>query len=196
MDNHDHDYESMPPEIAAAVRRQHEQHQRFQMEQDEAAHRLSRWVHGLDAEALSTLGMLLTSVSGNKRQAVYWSGQVAALQQSRFNVCYLHGIDHDEELRVGMEAEVAATAEDKGEPTPEQKDEPEFEPSDAPQFVNYSSGVNSKTELDMIDYRLIVNEDGYAACQDCGRLYPSVEDRMLKDRGDCPGCIHKTKFGG
>jgi hypothetical protein len=40
-------------------------------------------------------------------------------------------------------------------------------------------------------------EDGEAPviCKDCGSLYQSLDDRIVKAPDDCWGCIEKAKWG-
>lgn len=44
-------------------------------------------------------------------------------------------------------------------------------------------------------YRVAEMDDGRVKCTDCGVIYPSLEDRMVKPADHCHGCFTKARHG-
>lgn len=149
---------------------------RAHMESIDRAHRVESFVYGQDKDGLYALSILLSQLIGNKMGVVYWQGQVDGLLQDRHNVCAIHGVDHDAEALASIAGEGSTVADDS-------------------KVVTAGAVTGELMEL-MVEYRVSFNETVEKFyCDDCGYMYPTIEDRMMKAPDDCPGCHLKASQG-
>lgn len=196
--------ENLPPELREQFEAQQAAAERSHMEAIDRAHRVEGFVYGLDQDGLFALSLLLDQVlASGKRGTMFWSGQVTALLQDRHNVCAIHGVDHDAEALASLHAEGSTGT----------GDTPTYGPEDLARDMDAAAAslvaervpekmidrINANLEVvgqQMDDYRLTFNEDTERFyCSDCGYMYPTIEDRMLKAPDDCPGCHQRAGQG-
>lgn len=155
--------------------------ERREMEQQDRSHAVESFLYGLDQEGLRALSILLQLSSQSKRTAVYFMGQADALLKDRFNVCAVHGVDHDAEAMDALSAAQGST-----------------NPGDKPTSVQTDRIVEA-----MVDQASLEDEYGIRwddaldkfVCKKCGYGYPSLEDRMLRPPDTCPGCMAREGQG-
>ncbi len=142
------------------------------MEQEHKAANIYSLFAELSQDHLVGLANMLTAISeaNNPRaSAAFFEGFASASIESRFDVCAIHGVNHDVEALASL-ANVSTETRDDVEP------------------------VNPQEPLLMEKYRLVRNGDLFM-CADCGIRYPSLQDRMLKAPDDCHGCHDKSAHG-
>lgn len=178
----------LPPEVKDAVERHITQQQ---MSVQSFRHDVQRLFEELDKEHLVTLRHLFNHlcIAEDGRYASYLEGIAATTLHHRFNVCASCGVNHDEELLK----------------QPEPVDEGTQESLFAAQ-ASYTADELYRQFLQRCrDYGCKptdkINQDDLnktpVACQNCGKEYVSLEDRMIEPPGaeHCEGCVHKTKWG-
>lgn len=178
---------------------------RSEMAADSFRHDVQRFISEMSAEHLVTFRQILSQLVTNEdwRLVAYYEGVAAGTLHFKYNVCTGCGRDHDAEAMEHMEE-----ASGKGDPQPEV----EPRPSDTEeQLILFDIDKNGNQQILseltpekfklMEEYNLddVRDEDtlkllGFA-CKNCGMRYPSIEDRMLREKDDCSGCIQKAKWG-
>jgi len=175
--------EDLPPEIKVQLAAQQADLDRRHMQAIDRAHRVESFVYGQDQDGLYALSILLGQLIGNKVGTVYWQGQVDALLQERHNVCAIHGVNHEEEALASLSPEGSTPTGDTELSVPQ------------PMLDKIEAGLEELDRL-MVEYRVSFNETVEKFyCDDCGYMYPTIEDRMLKAPDDCPGCHLKASQG-
>jgi hypothetical protein len=140
------------------------------------------FVESLDETQMLSLLQLLHDVRGDESH----NDRIAGLLQGRlrwdFNRCFC--------------------SEALGEHSPKDHDNPSFVASGGATKAEESAvKTNAEAEAAMMEYRMIwrFNSEGKTLhCKDCGMLYQSLEDRMLRSPGveGCMGCQDVAKHGG
>ena len=156
--------------------------ERAHMEAIDRAHRVESFVYGLNQENLFALSLLLDQLlASGKRGTMFWSGQVTALLQDRHNVCAIHGVDHEAEGLASLVTEEGST--------------PIGDSLTVKGAERIFQAIEENDER-MVKYRVSFDPDqNRFFCDDCGYMYPTIEDRMLKEPDDCPGCIARAGQG-
>ena len=132
--------------------------------------------------------------------------------QDRHNVCGVHGVNHEDAvnlqaalapegptLKALVEDELAALdLPDKEEsPTPRTLTEEELAELYGPPTEPPSEHPITLAGDAMNKYNVFSHPSQWPVvyCLGCNYKYPSLEDRMLKAPGDCPGCQMKASQG-
>lgn len=138
------------------------------MARHERATRYYRFMTEMKPEDLSTfMDIMSEAADENSGQAFCYTmiGQVIAIQKIKNNRCVC-GVDHDgEALEAAKNALEIERLSNEAEPNPA-----------------------------MVAYNMTI-KDGALACAGCGQVYPSLEDRMLRNPDDCSGCKQKSAWG-
>lgn len=208
-------FEVPPPE---GMREEMQEHiQKAEMAAESYRHDSSRLIDELDQEQLMIfrhmLHQLVFEESG--RLAAYYEGMAAAKLSSKFNVCPSCMVNHDEEVAkfdappsqnqlfnesncpipdCDIKGEHSHGHNDPQLPLNKQEMLPSFELS-AEDLVNMK-----KYHLDDMrdaDSHQILGFlcTGVSGRGSCGMVYPSIEDRMLRDADFCTGCQQKDAWG-
>lgn len=156
--------EDVPEEVRQQIDRQHAQRQAVRTE-------LRYFMRELGPHKLWLLRMLFTSIShdeeGSDKQAAYWEGMITAYLEMA-GVCPGCGTDHIAE-------EFPGTAS-----------------PDTP--VDAVSPKEIPREILLEKYNVAPDPNGKGvACKTCDMVYPSLEDRMIKET--CHGCERKAAWG-
>lgn len=169
----------MPPELQAYLT---EISDRQDMASAEWVHRVSNFIEGLNVEQISVLKIMFHGLTvctcGTGKHAAYYEGLLDAMGAAKFDICMGCGENHLESIQKLNEA---------SEPNP---------------HVDENAGKSGE-EIDEADLMKLyevkkVHDAGdVVQCVNCGYVYPSLKDRMMKDPGmeNCPGCVEKTKWG-
>lgn len=147
-----------------------------EMASEDRARNIHRLFDEGDKETLMAVRALMNMVAGNpssRALAAYYEGFVSAKIESRFNICPVHGVNHEEE---------EFSSHNEGSTTTRDNDE-------VVEVV-----VDIPVEDLMNTYRLEWR-DGNLHCKDCGIQYQSLEDRMVKEPDDCHGCQLRSAHG-
>lgn len=172
------DFEMLPPEIRDQLQQQIEQRH---MELESFRHDIQRLFEELNQDHLLTLRHLLNHISLSEKAIfpAYLEGIAAATLKYRFNVCASCGVNHEEEL-LKENASHPDVADD--EPLPTQ--------------LSLWEDEQAALSMDKFNVEPIPDSDA-VKCRNCGQVYVSLADRMVKPPGveNCPGCIHKAKWG-
>jgi hypothetical protein len=124
----------------------------------------------LKPDQLVTLNKMLHIIASGSRSmlAAFYEGQVQSVLKYKHNVCPVHGVDHSQDALEDL-----------------QKADTPLEIDREAAMIEYGieSFVNPDTNLPMF------------RCINCKQGYPSLEDRMMKDPDDCPGCHQKAMWG-
>lgn len=126
--------------------------------------------------ALSNLLNMIASLEDPAVGASHFEGYAKAILELKFDVCPSHNINH---ARVELEGEFAP--EDNSNASTKTRDD--------------SENIQSLENPALIKRYRLVKVEGFLYCDDCGMRYPSLEDRMIKEPDDCPGCHTKSAHG-
>lgn len=183
--------DDLPPEVKAQFVAQQQAADRAHMEAIDRAHRIESFVYGQDKDGLYALSLLLGQLIGNKVGTVYWQGQVDGLLQERHNVCSVHGVDHDAVALEAISKGSTGTGDSEAIPDPVIP-----MPGIPGEMLAALQGDLEELDRQMVEYRVSFNLDTERFyCDDCGMMYPTIEDRMLKSPDDCPGCHQRAGQG-
>jgi hypothetical protein len=200
---------SLPPEIAQQIE---EARDRQNMENKDWQLRTREFLDSLSIEHLLTFRDLMHMAGADEsgRYSSYYEGWITSILHYKFQVCTSCGKDHaDEDLK-------ALTV--VPEPEPESQEIPGQEEllsrqdvidldkmtAPVPAELLYMRLTPEAYDAKMEEYRVrtpmageVQMEDGEAPviCKDCGSLYQSLDDRIVKAPDDCWGCIEKAKWG-
>lgn len=158
------------------------------------AHGVYSWVESLERDNLKNLGMLVHAALGNPALGWQVIGMIEGELRHRFKECYVCSQDHDAEAAHMMEATKDQMI-GEGIPIPgtpfHTGDADAFEGLNIPErtFVQYIAlcakyGVTSAVE-----------QGDEVFCKNCNMRYPDLDDRMIKEPDDCPGCQVFTGTG-
>jgi hypothetical protein len=150
-------------------------------------HRVSHFFSSLNEEQLSIIRDIISSISGDERLGGYYGGITTMLLVKDHGYCMACGGKHDDEL--------ARLLREHSEQ--EEEEEKEEEEEDRPSGSKWSDYVlTDETSEALADYRVnLLDPPPQVACRDCGMIYPSLEDRMLKPPDYCSGCFSKAAHG-
>lgn len=203
------------------MRRMQEQADRKDMQVDDYRHGTARFVDGLTEEQLAALREMLHVIVTNsdptsRTVPAFYEGVVSGLLHAKFKICLGCDHNHDKVMAEQLQntenlAPNPAAQEDwldgsKGSPEPMDGGDP-FKPVGLGNVDLQigDEGVLSVTQVEnMLKYNLDDvrdSDDGdclvYFKCVNCGKQYPTIEDRMLRppDKSGCPGCVQKEKWG-
>lgn len=194
----------LPPEIQQELQNQ----VAFaQANSEDFGHAVQRLMTEMDQDSLITLKTMLHYVvhESNSPVAAYWEGVVTGSLTHRFNICSAHGVNHDEEaeqeLRVpeGFESPSQMLLNYTEEDVPESS-------ADRARSGRLSDGDKMLMEQYHLDDAYIEGSQpplfyGFICTgikgrrEGCGVMYPSIEDRMLKEPESCSGCFQKAAHG-
>lgn len=185
--------------------------QRAEMAADSYRHDVTRLFNELQLDQLMTLRNMMHQLvfSEDGKLAAYYEGQVATVLQIRHNVCPSCGVDHDKEAAEFKEDgdEVPPTeANLASETIGEYRDKAESQPQDKlqemlPTFDLSEEDLDNMEKYHLDDLRDADNHQilGFKCTGvngvECGMIYPSIEDRMLKPADSCTGCQSKAAWG-
>lgn len=173
MGSDDHiQFPSTPDEFKEMVKKQHD---RMHMEQEAYSHGVANLFDSLSQDQASTLRSLMGAIGNSTDGAglpAYYEGILVGLLHTKYNICLGCGEDHDE-VFAEKEAQAAKDA-----------------------ALPVEDGTPDEADL-MVIYGIMPAAEGKVACKNCGWIYPSLQDRMLRDPGEenCPGCVQKAKWG-
>lgn len=150
---------------------------RQQMLTTSMQHDIARLFREQTLDNLRTMRILLHLIAASPLASAFYEGVAATILEEKFNVCAC-GSDHDEDL--------AGVLGDEAEVSPEGKAE-----------VEAMAAFNDELATDRLKLYGLEYHDGKLLCSNCGKEYPSIEDRALREPGPdgCPGCVEKTKWG-
>jgi hypothetical protein len=167
-------------------------------------HAVRQLLDDLSGDQLAALDMLLMDMlNTGKKSATYWRGQIAAMVWVKFDICPC-GEEHDPDqvFAEHQPEQPNRETELKGRPI-ENVDLPDDDGPLYQQIITLADNeqviVGSERWDDLIAvYNLKVvgtQFDGAMIfeCRDCGKQYPSLQDRMLV--ATCGGCAQKEKWG-
>lgn len=162
---------------------------KVEMAHDEYAHALESIWNNLSNDDLATLGKFFhdLAISGHSDLTLAMTaGRLLQMRASRMNTCVVDGIDHDAQL-AGMSGQAVPE-----EPTEDLPTEP---PVVDEERVNRARQMHENMQTYRLHWRETPDGTPQLACKDCDYPYPSLADRMLKPPDDCPGCLHRSKWG-
>lgn len=168
----------IPEEIQAKMREQLEQ-QRMSMAAGQ--HDLMRLFDELSKEGLRTLTGIfgLLAASQDEKLAHYFEGIGVAYLKIKHNICVACGESHDL---------ILSTEDEQIDPQPVQNDVDKSESSIAEELALYEKNIEEyNLRSDQVTHELV--------CKNCGKGYPSLEDRMRRPVDGCQGCHEKAKWG-
>ena len=170
--------EDLPPEMLEHIKQHQDQ---ADMSAESYSNSVHHFFDSLDAEQLRTLNLMLHQIVGGTGSvlAAFYEGQVQMMMKHKHNVCPVHGVNHEEEELADM---LKVPDEPKAESLEPHSDDAEADRQANLARFNLTEVINPETDLPQY------------VCK-CGQVYVSLEDRMLKDEDDCPGCIHKAQWG-
>jgi hypothetical protein len=180
-----------PDEFQSQVR---SMYQRQQMATEDFQHQVASFFDDMGEEQLVTFKhmmhhvFILSSATGDSI-AAYWEGVVTGLLHVKYGVCLGCGENHD---RLMHDAGLRHTPDDEG---------PDV--SAVAVAAGWPGPLSAEQHKQMADWELDdLREDGTNVllgfvCVNCGHQYPSIEDRMLREKGKagCSGCVQKEKWG-
>ena len=178
-------------------------------------------------QLMALRGVFDHTTDGERNLGSFLSGIISATMHFRFGYCMFCGVDHEAEMMKKLAESVAVEKPGTSTPPSKtEQTEPDLElnaaiarvmslqydfehPTDDELIAIGSlhgmppDRTNARVTALMDEYEL---DDAYDAesksflgfvCKNCGALYSSLQDRLLKPAGreNCPGCIHKTKWG-
>lgn len=178
-----------PPEVRAELQR----HLDKQVMSEQAFHHdVGRLWTELKPDQLVTIKTLLTRIARADEPSAavaYYTGVISTTLHYKHNVCEACGINHDEDMMAAASPVDKLIAE-HGEP---------FEPVNQAEFdaKHEEYGVRLYTQDDLDKGLVVGPEEQPVICKNCGTLFQSLEDRMLRPPGaeNCEGCVQKTKWG-
>lgn len=175
-------------------------------ERDVARHELKQMLLGLDDDGLRVMEMLFDTIAAAPDSAgiaFYFSGQIGAIRELKFNACMSCGKNHEEDL-ANMTAEANVPEVPAHVEARRKQDEAEAREVDDYWTPVGSALPNTRRELAvMSEYNLDdLREEGTAqllgyVCKGCNMRYPTIASRMSREpqHTGCAGCIEKVKFG-
>lgn len=167
--------EELKEQIKAHVREHHDNHMIYR-------HQVVYFLQSLKEEQLSVIKDMFVALEtqDNAATAGFYQGLIASLLSDKFGHCIACGSKHEDELHKIVSEGTVDT--DNSVPKP---------------WPDLVTGLDTDTRKNLADYRLNIVTQDYpkVACRDCGMIYQSLEDRMLKAPEDCIGCIQKEKWG-
>lgn len=165
----DFEFIELPPELQAAL-----DHHRMHSEQ--SAHDSRDFLESLDEEQLRILRGMIRVIDLNESAGSYYAGIVSAILSQKFHVCLGCGKKHDEELK-----DMAG----------------EGKTDDATSWADFVRSLDNETLTELKTYGVqpVTGEWPQVRCENCGRLYPSLEDRKLNKPDECGGCQQIAKWG-
>ena len=181
--------------------------QRMEMAADSYRHEVTRLFSELSQDQLMILRNMMHQLvfSDDGKLAAYYEGQVATVLNLKFNVCPSCGVDHDKEAASfeAPEADMKSTVTDVvNETINEYREKAQDKLQEMlPTFDLSEEDLANMEKYHLDDLRDADNHqilgfrctgvNGVA----CGMVYPSIEDRMLRDPDTCSGCQQKAAWG-
>lgn len=180
-----------------------EQVQMTKLAWDEFRHGVQRLFEELPEDQLSILASMLNHLTHCEQPellAASWGSYATWELKKRFNICASCGVNHDKEFQVEHPNPEPETSEDEK----------------AAAFIPYEDRVKNDGTIDftsseralMTKYHLddAYDEDtkkfigfmctGIEGMRGaCGIIYPSLDDRMIKEPEDCHGCHVRMMHG-
>lgn len=206
----------LPFEMPEEIRKQMEEHQqRAEMAADSYRHDVTRLFAELPLDQLMTLRNMLHQLVFDEdgRLAAYYEGQVSSALRFVHNVCPSCGVDHDKEAAnfepAPAEDTEANMADDLiGEYRQKAAEKADEEPpTDKLQSMLPTFDLTEEDLANMEKYHLDDMRDqdthqilgflctGVGNQGACGMIYPSIEDRMMRDPETCTGCQQRAAWG-
>jgi hypothetical protein len=190
--------EEFKAEFSAMIDRQ-------KMQAEDYSHAATSLFDALSEEQLMSLSSIMHNIalSGKgKGRAVpaYYEGILCGILHIKYGVCFGCGKNHDREMQSAMTDSL-----DKFNAGKTLEDTSEYEEPPLPYLGDLRIGETGQLSLAQMHNMEVYNLDdvreegsnvllGYI-CKGCGLRYVTIEDRMLKEPGDCSGCIQKNKWG-
>lgn len=178
--------------------------ERHRMSMEEFNHSFQRLFEELGEDQLKTLRTAFNIILSNDQSIIagQWDAMASWELRKRFNICVTCGVNHDEEL-------ISSHGE---QPDPEPQWIKDIQPMADPRIVQDGLPMFqplSDEERSLADkYHLddLRNEDtgelmGFVCTGingmkgPCGVIYPSIEDRMLREPEHCSGCFSRMAQG-
>ena len=178
----------LPEEIQDKLKQEMDRHQ---MATDAMQHDVSRFFRELSVDHLKTLRFLMHACSCSAQAAAFYEGVAATHLTLIHNVCAC-GEDHDADAHALLEpsedTKLVALIEH-----PDLADDVKEVAGQMREQVNAALASDPNTG----PYNLKLDENDNYVCANCGKPYPSLDDRMLRPPGPdgCPGCVDKAKWG-
>lgn len=184
------------PEQVAEQRRQADL---AAMQNDALQHDMFDWMMNLDAESAKKLKLLVRVTAGDRSFGPFIEGQLSAMLKLKHDVCTVCGRDHDPSALVDG-ADLPTPHMDYAPPVVPEEDDPRGNTpaEDAAAYAQNMEvwGMRPPTPSEVAG--MVIDEGELPVfCINCGMLYQSLEDRMLREPGigGCPGCRHKSAHG-
>lgn len=178
-ENNEHDHEGHAFVFPLQFGPTKEQVEQARMNNEANAHETRQFFDSLTAEQLKKLnGLFAMCYTSEGDAAQYFMGIISGFLDQKHKLCLACGKNHDEELH-----KFAPVEESKVSPTPVQSDKPVQDAAERFRLMD--------------EYGLYEPSSGRFACRNCGTMYVSLEDRMLRRPGKagCSGCIEREKWG-
>lgn len=174
-------FEDLPPEVQEQIKNQQVM---AEMSTENYSTAVFNLFDELSSDQLQTLNTMFYNIVISPRGqllAAHYQGQVQMANKFKYNICPLHGVNHDKEIPgQGPDDQVPP------EPTPE-----------APAGT-WEPSQDDKINMSVYGLSFKISEETHLPlfyCVNCSMSYPSIQDRMLKDSDNCPGCIQKAQWG-
>lgn len=166
----------VPPEVLEQIRRSQEHEH---MHSQENTHSVKRLLDELGREQLETLDFILAQAVTPGISA-YLRGQITMMLHLKHDVCSC-GQKHDVE-------DLLASGDSDVKEEEEEEEEEEIDLTDNDTYLE---------QCDLYNVNPKRNGTGKVICLGCGKEYPSLQDRMLRQAGieGCETCIQKMKWG-
>ena len=167
--------EDLPEGIKRAIMQHLDQHN---MSREVAVHEIHSFLDSLKADQLESLDNMIHTISNSPETAAYFAGLVTMTLKLKHNICPC-GSDQCPNSVLGSTAP-------RGSQPEEHK-------------VDMTRGRFDEllSEYGLEEYENSNGKVNGLYCKNCGMIYQSLEDRMLRPPGvkGCAGCQAKAKWG-
>lgn len=160
------------------------------MHRQDNNHAIKDLIDSLNEEGLRALDLVIVN-SMHPHSAHLLRGRVEMALQMKFDVCPC-GESHDPERELLDQAPLPSQKAPIMPPSPELVEA--IPPSDAELMIQYGIEIDPNYGKPVPEGTVLPQ---LFRCINCGKGYPSLEDRMRRAPGidGCGGCQHKSAFG-
>jgi hypothetical protein len=159
------------------------QRRRQKMELDDTLHQFHNMFEEMNLDHLALISALFHNLQSSPAAMGWWEGTIDATLARRRKVCPACGKNHDDEIKRLQEEEAAAL-------DPESGDMSTRGDRLIQMYEYHVEAVDDDDLTGAVFCTGVISDQG-----PCGRVWPNLEDRILRRPDECDGCQLRSAHG-